>query len=73
MEPRLVNPGNFIKVPEKIPNVKLEKIKLSKYLNIFLFLVFIVFMAFFLYNCKYGKPLENEPLPYSIVYNINSV
>ena len=69
--PKLVYPKYF-KVPLEsvkiIPEVKRSN---SWYLNVFLIIVFLIITVFFLYNCKYGmfKSIENEPLPYSIVYN----
>ena len=67
MIPRLVNPDNFLKVPEI--EIKPSKIKTSFYLNIILFILFIVILLFFLYYCKYNK-IEEQPLPYSVVYNL---
>ena len=69
--PKLVNPKYF-KVPHEsvqiIPEIKRSN---SWYLNVFLIIIFLIILVFFLYNCKYGmfKSMENEPLPYSIVYN----
>ena len=69
-KPNLVNPVNFeIKVPKKVPEISKET--RSMYVNIGLFVMFLLFLAFFLYNCKYGcfKVEDSEPLPYSLSYD----
>jgi hypothetical protein len=66
--PSLVNPQNFkVEIP-KGPPVKWN-------LNVILIIFFILFLAFFLYNCKYGcfKIESGEPTPHNLVYNLNSV
>ena len=72
--PVLVNPENFKIKKVKIDLLEIKK-KNSKKLNIFLGIGFVLFMIFFLWNCKYGffKGQEESPEPYSIIYNINSV
>ena len=67
--PSLVNPVNF-KISKEVP----IKVPVKWNLNIILIISFILFLAFFLYNCKYGmfKCVSNEPMPYSLVYN-NSI
>ena len=60
--PRLVCKENF-----KIPQ---EKIKLFKFdINSILLIVFLVFFAFFLLNCKSGifKNIDLDPIPYSMI------
>jgi hypothetical protein len=60
--PRLVCKENF-----KIPQ---EKIKIFKFdINSILLIVFLVFFAFFLLNCKYGifKNIDLDPIPYSMI------
>ena len=69
--PSLVNPENF-----KVKTVDPEVIKKSnsKKLNLILGIGFILFLAFFLWNCKYGFFKGNvNPEPFSLVYNVNSV
>jgi hypothetical protein len=60
--PRLVDPGNF-KITA--PPVKVKKWNLNKILLV----LFILFMVFFLFSCKYGmfKNIQNEPIPYTII------
>lgn len=72
--PVLVNPENFKSVKIKIDPV-LQKKENSKKLNLFLGIGFVLFMIFFLWNCKYGifKGQQESPEPYSVIYNINSV
>lgn len=73
--PTLVNSQNFkIKKP-KIVDPEIIKKSNSKKLNIFLGVGFVLFLIFFLWNCKYGflKGQEESPEPFSIVYNMNSV
>jgi hypothetical protein len=68
--PSLVNPQNFkVEIPKEIP--KGPPVKWN--LNLVLIICFILFLAFFLYNCKYGcfKVESQEPLPYSLVYNLS--
>ena len=69
--PSLVNPQNFSK---KIKTVELPTQKSVKWnLNVILIIFFILFLAFFLYNCKYGcfKIDSEEPLPHNLVYNLS--
>jgi hypothetical protein len=77
--PKLVNPENFknplpkVEVPEIVQ--KVQKVTNAKWnLNKILLIGFLIFMLFFLYNCKYGmfKCVSSEPIPYSLVYN-NSI
>jgi len=58
--PKLVNLENFV-VPEIITTTP-KKWNLNKILLI----LFVLFMIFFLYNCKYGmfKTMEDIPEPY---------
>jgi hypothetical protein len=67
--PTLVNPKNFKKTPI------IEKPQGIKKLNLYLLIGFIVFLIFFLWNCKYGflKAPEDSPEAFSIVYNLGSV
>ena len=70
--PKLVNSQNFkIKQP-KIINPKIVFKNNSWYLNLSLIIIFIVFLVFFLYNCKSGMFSGNfdEPEPYSLAYNL---
>jgi|688.fasta_scaffold2447413_1 hypothetical protein len=63
--PKLVNVNNF-----KL-NVPVEKSKNMKWnLNKILLFLFVLFLIFFFYNCKYGmfKCMDDEPIPYSLVY-----
>ena len=64
--PKLVNPENFINLPE----VKIKN-KMKWNLNKILLILFAIFLIFFFYNCKYGmfKASESEPSPYSLGYN----
>ena len=68
--PSLVNSKKFPNVVKKVINSKKTN---SWYLNIFLIIGFVLFIAFFLYNCKYGcfKVDSQEPLPYSLVYKLS--
>jgi len=69
--PKLVNPKYF-KVPRQKVQINPEiKRSNSWYLNVFLIVTFLIIMIFFLLSCKYGmfKSIENEPLPYSVIYN----
>jgi hypothetical protein len=70
--PSLVNSKNFLKKNKIIPPISSKKTN-SWYLNVFLIIGFILFIAFFLYNCKYGcfKVESQEPLPYSLVYKLS--
>ena len=73
--PTLVNPDKFkIKKP-KVLDPEIIKKNNSKKLNIFVGVGFVLFLIFFLWNCKYGffKAKEQSPEPFSIVYNMNSV
>jgi hypothetical protein len=69
--PTLVNPNNF-KIPKKVVSSFKEN---SKRLNIYLGISFVLFLIFFLWNCKYGifKGTESSPEPFSILYNVGSV
>ena len=62
--PSLVNPVNKVKTIE---------IPIKWNLNIILIIGFILFLAFFLYNCKYGcfKIDCSEPLPHNLIYNLS--
>jgi hypothetical protein len=72
--PVLVNPENF-----KIKKVKIDPLDVkksnSKKLNLIVFVSFVLFLIFFLWNCKYGcfKGEDKSPEPFSLVYNLNSV
>ena len=69
----LVNPKHFenIKVKVDLPTTTLNiKSKNSKHLNITILVLFILFSCYFLYSCKYGKSIETEPVPYSLIYNL---
>jgi hypothetical protein len=71
--PHLVNKINFKpKKPPKPINPEIAFKQNSWNLNLILLIVFVVFLIFFLYNCKYGffKSVEDEPAPYSLVYNL---
>jgi hypothetical protein len=69
--PTLVNPDNFNL--KKVKQIDLKK-ENSKKLNLFVGIGFVLFLVFFLWNCKYGIfKGECSPEPYSLVYNINSV
>ena len=69
--PKLVKRGKMKKIVHKI-----DKESNSWYLNIFLIITFIIFMIFFLYNCKDGlfKSMDTDsvPTPYSndLVYKL---
>ena len=68
--PKLVNSQNFkIKKP-KIINPTIVFKTNSWYLNISLVIIFIVFLVFFLYNCKSGNFNSDNPEPYSLAYNL---
>ena len=58
--PKLVNAENFV-LPEVTVNIP-KKWNLNKILLI----LFVLFMIFFLYNCKYGmfQSMEDVPEPY---------
>ena len=58
--PKLVNAENFV-LPEVTVNTP-KKWNLNKILLI----LFVLFMIFFLYNCKYGmfRSMEDVPEPY---------
>ena len=66
--PSLVNPVNF-KISKEVP----IKVPVKWNLNIILIISFILFLAFFLYNCKYGcfKINPEEPLPHNLIYNLS--
>jgi uncharacterized integral membrane protein len=66
--PSLVNPDNFNKVNVITPSTK-SNIKWN--LNKILLILFVLFLIFFLYNCKYGmfRHMEDEPTPFSLVYS----
>ena len=60
-----------IKVKVDLPTTTLNiKSKNSKQLNITILVLFILFSCYFLYSCKYGKSIETEPVPYSLIYNL---
>ena len=65
--PLLVNPVNFS------TKIKTIEIPVKWNLNIILIIGFILFLAFFLYNCKYGcfKINPEEPLPHNLIYNLS--
>ena len=70
--PSLVNPQNFkkaVKIPKEVTN----EVPVKWNLNVILIIFFILFLAFFLYNCKYGcfKVDSEEPLPHNLVYNLS--
>lgn len=74
--PGLVNLDNFKKIekvtlPEKISLPEIHATKKFN-LNKILLIGFVLFMIFFFYNCKYGifKSVQDEPVPYSLVYNL---
>ena len=62
--PSLVNSDNFNKI-------NLIKSNFKWNLNKILLILFVLFLIFFLYNCKYGmfRSMESEPIPYSLVYS----
>ena len=70
--PKLVNIENF-KVEAGIKN-KISSKPVKWNLNKIILILFGLFLIFFLYNCKYGifKYIENDPVPYSLIYNFNS-
>jgi hypothetical protein len=72
--PTLVNPDKFkIKKSKHLDPLVLKK-ENSKKLNLFIGIGFVLFLIFFLWNCKYGIfKSETEPEPFNLVYNINSV
>ena len=62
-KPSLVDPKYFEKVVEKTPTILPKKVNL----NVILLIIFVLFTAFFLYNCKYGYfKTENYVEPYSL-------
>ena len=65
--PKLVNPENFVAV---LPLPPKSKVTVKWNLNKILLVLFVLFMIFFLYNCKYGmfKSISTEPIPYSLAY-----
>jgi hypothetical protein len=75
--PKLVNPENFVSVIKKVkpvpvvPGSATVPVKVKWNLNKILLVLFVLFMIFFLYNCKYGmfKSIGTEPIPYSLAYN----
>jgi hypothetical protein len=73
--PTLVNPKNFKPIKPKIIDPVIIKKNNSDKLNLYLGIGFVLFMIFFLWNCKYGifRGDQKSPEPFSLVYNLNSV
>ena len=69
--PKLVNADNFIKV-NVIENIE-NGVNVKWNLNKILLILFGIFLVVFLCVCKYGKPMEEEPVPYSFVYNFKNL
>ena len=67
--PKLVNAENFKVVPPT--DFKMPKREAEWYLNISLLVGFVLFLIFFLYNCKYGM-FKAEDVDF-VPYNFNSV
>ena len=63
--PHLVKLPKVVKIPE-VPNKKFN-------LNLILLVGFVLFLIFFLYNCKYGcfKIDNDNPVGYSLHYNLS--
>jgi hypothetical protein len=66
------NVQNVQNIPN-IPNIQNIKVSNNFLLNVIIFIIFLIFLLFFLYNCKYGifKIVDFDPVPYSIVSNLN--
>ena len=67
--PKLVNAENFKVQPQQ--SIKMPKREAEWYLNISLLVGFVLFLIFFLYNCKYGM-FKAEDVGF-VPYNFNSV
>jgi len=76
--PKLVN---FKKVPEPIEKQPFPKLELPHYfknfshafyVNLTVFVLFVIFFGLFLYNCKYGifKSEEHEPMPMESILRV---
>ena len=70
--PNIKNNHNIPNIPN-IPNNHNIKVSNNFLLNVIIFIIFLIFLLFFLYNCKYGifKIVDFDPVPYSIVSNLN--
>jgi len=66
--PKLVNEELF----KKVAAATTTELPKKSFMNRWGWMIFVVFMIFFLYNCKYGmfRATDIDPLPYSLSYSL---